>query len=347
MVKVNVFTMAYNAEKTIGRTIESILNQTFGNFEYYILDNGSDDQTWNKILKYSESDKRIVPLNVNKNDPTGGWAIFRTLVNSTNADYIVWCDADDAYTLDFLENMVCFSEENRLDIAAGGYDKINGYTGEIEKRKTLDHNMVIYGNLFKDEFITYRGFISYMWGKLYSCSFLKSADYPRPQGKARVCNDTIWTLNMFRKADRVGIYGKAMYQYFQYPRSFSHRNIEDGLSSYQDLWLATQNYLEYYGPVSKLNEDFLYAIHLSLVEESTGNIFTCSMETEEKLRLLEKVFSDPIWADTLRREADPMFHNLGSRKEFIHNMKTKIQSLPQIEKYTAEKLHLFSYLDII
>lgn len=35
IVKVIVFTMAYNAQETIGRTIESILNQTFGNFEYY------------------------------------------------------------------------------------------------------------------------------------------------------------------------------------------------------------------------------------------------------------------------------------------------------------------------
>ena len=44
--------MAYNAQETIGRTIESILNQTFGNFEYYILDNASTDATEDIISDY-------------------------------------------------------------------------------------------------------------------------------------------------------------------------------------------------------------------------------------------------------------------------------------------------------
>ena len=346
-VKVHVFTMAYNAQATLGRAIESILNQTFRDLEYYILDNGSDDQTWDIMLRYAKSDKRIVPLNVSKNDPTNGWAIFRTIINVTNADYIMWCDADDAYTLDFLRNMVRFSEEYSLDIAAGGYDMINGNTGKIEKHKVLENNLIVYGSRFKDEFINYRGFISYLWGKLYSSSFLKSADYARPPGKARTCNDTIWTLNMFQKADRIGIYGKAMYKYYQYHNSLSHRNIEDGLSSYRDLWTATKEYLEYYGPVSKLNEDFLYAIYLSLVDEAVGNIFAGEMDTEKKLGLLEKVFNDPVWTDTLKRDADPMFRNLAVRQEFVYGIKDKILSLSEIEKYAAQKQCLFSYLGIL
>lgn len=338
--------MAYNAQETVGRAIESILNQTFGNLEYYILDNGSDDQTWDIILRYSENDKRIVPLNVSKNDPTNGWAIFRTIINATNADYIMWCDADDAYTLDFLENMIQFSEEYRLDIAVSGYDKVNGDTGKIEKHKALENNMIVYGSGFKDKFINYRGFISYLWGKLYSSSFLKAADYARPPGKARTCNDTIWTLNMFRKADRIGVYGKAMYKYYQYHDSLSHRNIEAGLSSYRDLWIATKEYLEYYGPVSKLNEDFLYAIYLSLVDEATGNIFAGNLDTEKKLELLGKVFSDPVWTDILKRNADPMFRNLAAREEFVYEIKDKILSLPGIEKYSAEIQCLFLYLEV-
>lgn len=346
-MKVNVFTMAYNAQTTIVRAIESILNQTFNDLEYYILDNGSEDETWNIIQKYYEKDKRIIPLNVSKNDPVNGWAIFRTIINATSAEYIVWCDADDAYTLDFLENMVHFAEKNRLDIAAGGYDKINGNTGEIEKHRALEKNLIVHGNLFTEKFIEYRGFISYLWGKLYSSAFLKTADYPRPPGKGRTCNDTIWTLRMFQKAERIGIYGKAMYQYYQYPDSLSHRNIEAGLSSYRDLWTATKKYLEYYGPVSKRNEDFLYAIYLSLVEEAVGNIFKTELETEKKLELLEKIFDDPVWSITLKREVDPVFHNLGARKEIVTNIKDKILFMPEIGAYSAAKQRVLAYLDIL
>ena len=105
-MKVIIFTMAYNAQTTIERTIDSILNQTFGEFEYYILDNASTDNTEKIIFDYSRKDERIIPIHVNKNDPPNGGAFFHTIVNATNAKYIVWCDADEAYTPDFLEKMI-------------------------------------------------------------------------------------------------------------------------------------------------------------------------------------------------------------------------------------------------
>lgn len=186
-----------------------------------------------------------------------------------------------------------------------------------------------------------------IWGKLYSSAFLKAADYPGPPGKGRIFNDTIWTLSMFQKADHTGIYGKAMYQYYQYEDFLSHRNIEEGLDSYIDLWEATKKYLEYYEPISKRNEEFLYAIYLSLVEEAVGNIFTAELNTEKKLELLIKIFSHSVWTDELRRDADLMFRNLTVRKMFISEIKQKILFLLENESYPAEKKCIFAYLDIL
>lgn len=347
MAKVIIFTMAYNAQATIRRTIDSILNQTFYDFEYYILDNASTDDTEKIIWDYSKDDERIVPIHVNKNDPPNGGAFFHTIIHAANAKYAVWCDADDAYTPDFLENMVSFAEENQLDIAACGYDKIDGLTGEVIKHRALEENLILCDQLFSDEFIQYRGFVSYLWGKLYSIPFLKKRGVTGTTRKERICNDSAWTLGVFRKAKRAGIYGKAMYQYYQYPYSLSHMNIEASLSSYQDLWKVTKAYLESYGPVSRLNEDFLYAIYLSLVDEVTENVFAAELDTEKKLELLEDIFSDPVWADTLRREADPLFRNLAARKEFVSNIKDQILLLPEINKYTAEKQRLFAHFDLV
>ncbi len=346
-MKVIVFTMAYNAQGTIKRTINSILNQSFGEFEYYILDNASTDDTEKIIFDYSKKDERIIPIHVNKNDPPNGGAFFHTLVHATDAKYIVWCDADDAYTLDFLENMVNFAEENQLDIAACGYDKIDGLTGDVLKHRALEENLVLFGQKFADEFMQYRGFISYLWGKLYSVSFLKEKHFTGTTKKERICNDSAWTLGLFKRAKRAGIYGKAMYQYYQYPHSLSHMNIQASLSSYRDLWELTKEYVMSYGKVSKLNEDFLYAIHLSLVEEEADNVFAAEMDTKERLELLEEIFSDPVWQDTLKRDADPMFRNLAARKEFVSGIKEKILSLPDIERYSMEQQHIFAYFEII
>ena len=112
------------------------------------------------------------------------------------------------------------------------------------------------------------------------------------------------------------------------------------------MWDVTKKYLESYGPISRLNEDFLYAIHLSLVEEAVSNVFGIKLDTKEKLELLEEIFRDPVWQDTLKREADPIFRNLAARKEFICDIKDKILSLTEIGKYSAERLCLFSYLNI-
>lgn len=344
-MKVIVFTMAYNAEATIKRTIESILNQTFSDFEYYILDNASDDETSEIIFNYSKKDARIIPIRVNKNDPPNGGAFFHTIAHATNAKYMVWCDADDAYTSDFLENMVNFAEENQLDIAACGYDKIDGLTGEVIKHRALEENLVLHGRLFTKEFIKYRGFISYLWGKLYSISFLTKRQFTGTVRKERICNDSTWTLGVFQKAKRAGIYGKAMYQYYQYPHSLSHTNIEASLDSYRALWMATKGYLQYYGKISKRNEDFLYAIHLSLVEEAVDNVFAAELNTQKKLKLLKQIFSDPIWVDTLNRKSDPMFHNLANRKEFISDIRKRVLALPEIEKYPIETKRLSLYFN--
>ena len=346
-MKVIIFTMAYNAENTIKRTIESILNQTFSNFEYYILDNASTDNTFNVIEKYSKKDKRIVALRVNKNDPPNGGAFFRAITYATNADYIVWCDADDTYSPTFLEETTKFATDNQLDIVSCGYDKVDGYTGKIIKHRVLDENLILYGNLFTEEFVKYRGFTLYLWGKLYSVPFLKSNNLTGTVDKEQICNDSIWTLNIFRVAKRAGVYGKAMYQYYQYSNSLSNQNIEMNLASYRQLWLSTKKYLQSYGPISRLNEDFLYAINFSIVDEVVNKIFASSkLNIKSKLNLLENVFDDPTWARTLSRNADPQFRNLAQKHSYVLNVKNRISALPGIEEYENIRSHIFSYLKI-
>jgi len=322
------FTQAFNAQHTIRRTIDSILNQSRGDLEYYVLDNGSTDDIKDIIPEYGKKDDRVKPLRVNTNDITNGGAFFSLLVRETSAKYIALCDADDEYTPDFLENMIRFSEENHLDIAACGYDKIDGVTGEVLKHRALDENLVLHDNLFADEFIKYRGFTTYLWGKLYSIDYLRNIKGCGTERENRICNDSIWTLRSFQKSGRAGVYGKAMYKYYQYPRSLSRTNIVKSISSYSDLWGATKKFLEHFGPVSKLNEDFLYAIHLSLVEEAANNVLSSELPADVKLDCLLKLFSDPAWDETLTHDADPQFRNLAARDEYVSQMKSRILALP-------------------
>ncbi len=274
-----------------------------------------------------------------------GGAFFHTLVAASDADYIVWCDADDTYSPDFLEKTVAFAKKNQLDITACGYESIDEETGRILKHRAVEKDLIIEKDLFTKEFIQYRGFTCHIWGKLYSLRFFKSKNYTGIKERQRNYGDSIWVLDLFWEAKKVGIVQGALYQWYQHPNSLTHANWIDSLKQTPNYWLATKAYIERYGKISKLNKDFLYAIYLSLAEEAIGNVFLSELNTQKKLKLLKKVFSNPIWTDTLNRKADPIFHNLANRKEFISSIKKQVLALPGIDEYPMETKRLFLYFN--
>ena len=67
MPRVSVLTPVYNAEKYIGDAIGSILSQTFTDFEFIIINDGSTDNTAKIVRKYAAQDKRIKFIDSKKN----------------------------------------------------------------------------------------------------------------------------------------------------------------------------------------------------------------------------------------------------------------------------------------
>ena len=86
---------AFNEEKYIENSINSLLNQTYTDFELLILDDFSDDKTFKKILYYQNRDKRIRSF---KNKSTQGLASnLNFLIKKSKFDYLARADADDHY----------------------------------------------------------------------------------------------------------------------------------------------------------------------------------------------------------------------------------------------------------
>ncbi len=94
----------FNSEKTLPKTIESVLNQTFKNFRVIISDNASTDSTSNISMKYVENDSRIKYIKQEKNIRL--WPNFRFLLNSSKTKYFVWLSSDDFWEPTFLEKNI-------------------------------------------------------------------------------------------------------------------------------------------------------------------------------------------------------------------------------------------------
>lgn len=112
--KVSVIMPAFNAEVFIGRTIESVINQTFSNWELIVIDDCSTDKTRDVVHSWTEQDSRIQLKALNKN--LGGPAGPRNVgVGMAHADFVAFLDADDIWHPSKLEIQMSVIEENKVN----------------------------------------------------------------------------------------------------------------------------------------------------------------------------------------------------------------------------------------
>ena len=111
---VSIILPAYNTERYISKCIESIISQTFRDWELLIADDGSTDGTYAIAQKYAESDSRITVFhNVNR-----GVSVARNhCLDKACGDYLCFIDSDDTVDSVFLEVLVKCAQENSADIS--------------------------------------------------------------------------------------------------------------------------------------------------------------------------------------------------------------------------------------
>lgn len=111
MSKLSVVLPVFNAERTVARAVRSILNQTFQDFEFIIVDDGSTDGTASVLREIRDARIRVVRTG---HVGVAGAANIGTKLSST--PYIARMDADDVCGLDRLEKQFEFLVQNDLDV---------------------------------------------------------------------------------------------------------------------------------------------------------------------------------------------------------------------------------------
>ena len=119
---VSIVTPLYNSEKYIAETIESVLYQTYQNWEMLIIDDCSTDSGANIVKKYL-IDKRIKYFKLEKNS---GAAICRNKgIEVSNGEFIAFLDSDDLWKKEKLEKQVNFMKKNNYSISFTEYEEID------------------------------------------------------------------------------------------------------------------------------------------------------------------------------------------------------------------------------
>ena len=112
-ILVSVLIPAYNHEKYVQETINSIINQTYQNIELIIIDDGSKDSTWQKILEMKEiCQKRFVNVVFETKSNEGTCATFNRLLAKANGEYVYIIASDDTAMPTAIEKEVGFLMNN-------------------------------------------------------------------------------------------------------------------------------------------------------------------------------------------------------------------------------------------
>lgn len=177
MPKVSVILSAYNAEKYIAMAVESILKQTFGDFEFFIVNDASTDRT-SEIIK-SFTDSRIISIN---NMENLGVAVSANIcMDAAKGEYIARMDADDISFSHRFELQVNLLDNNpKVGICGAWLRTIGSGKNYTEKyavsSKEIKFRMLL-ENPFAQPVIMLRKSFFDKYGLRYVSSYFPSEDY--------------------------------------------------------------------------------------------------------------------------------------------------------------------------
>ena len=140
----------YNAERYIAQSIESVLAQTYQNWELLITDDGSTDKSVDIISIYSKHDNRI---NVQVPDGHSGIAVTRNLsISRAKGRFVAFLDSDDIWKSDKLEKQVNFMLENNVAFTYSSYEIID-IQGKLKKNIVKDAGVMSYKKYLRNTII--------------------------------------------------------------------------------------------------------------------------------------------------------------------------------------------------
>jgi len=168
--RISVIVPIYNVASFLPKCIESILEQSFADFELILINDGSPDNSHEICLSYEEKDKRITIIN----KPNGGLLSARKAgLEAARAEFISFVDGDDWVDVDFLASMYRIVELHQVDMVISGH--IRAFEGRNEKITPL-YKQGIYAcgdltellnNMLNTSTFFQHGVSTYVWNKLF------------------------------------------------------------------------------------------------------------------------------------------------------------------------------------
>lgn len=292
--KISVILPAYNAEKYVSKTLESLLTQTLKETEFICVNDGSKDGTLKVLKEFEQNDERIKIID-KKNE--GVWKARMDGIKAATGQYIAFIDADDYVENVFLEELYKSITKNNADIAVCGFRRIDEKTGKVlSQEMKYEENKIIEKEKNFEEVISIN---TALWNKLYKTEILKNLnDLSNPP---RILEDMMFLSMVYQKTNKISFVDNYLYNYMVIEGSAMNTLKKEEIEKIQDAMLEIKKqYIEENANTESMeilaSMAFLHFGISLMLKASGANNCDFSEEYKKNLKFLNENF--PEWKKT-------------------------------------------------
>ena len=242
---ISIIIPVYNAEKYIGHCIESLLSQTYKNIEIVLIDDGSQDNSFNICKSYSDLDKRV---HVYSQENEGAATARNIGIKYATGKYIQFIDSDDYVDTEYCEKLLASMEDGKYQLGICSYYFVK-YDGI--RKCTIKHNKKYSFFSYLLELISspmtyYHGVL---WNKIYLKDIIDKNNIKFIRSIS-LGEDFVFNLEYLKHVKRVRAIDECLYYYVCYlPESLSkkEKNIFDRVIDRAVLFDYYKEFFEYKG----------------------------------------------------------------------------------------------------
>lgn len=216
MSLISVIVPVYKVEQYLSRCVDSILNQTFRNFELILVDDGSPDRCGAMCEAYAAADPRIHVIH----RENGGLSAARNtgiewMLENSDSEYLTFVDSDDWLHPQYLEILVYAIGTEYAGAAMVGRDYVSHWSADFPHWEVLPEPVLYEG---EELFLSREWDFNYAWGKLYRREHFSALRYP--EGKN--FEDVFTTYQVLFSCGKTALVDEPLYYYYQNHEGISH-----------------------------------------------------------------------------------------------------------------------------
>ena len=245
MVEISVIIPAYNAIDYMDESLDSIINQSFKDLEIICVDDGSTDNTLERLEYYASKDSRIQVYTQENQGPGGA---TNTGLSKAKGKYIYFMDADDILELNALEELYDIIEEKNVDFVIFKAINYDQDTGEYFENRY--YTMPILHECVGDSIFNWRDIGETIfsicvtpWSKLYKHDVIKKSGAKFPLHL--IYHDNLFFWDILFNSDRIYFHDKFLYRRRVHSSSLVNSHNEKSVQTIKTSNLITQKFIDY------------------------------------------------------------------------------------------------------